>query len=166
MDQQQDASECYIHIVYVLKKKAFAERREYLKLPKSTLQTQFAHGAKSDMESDFKFETEYLLDCCIPNKPPGEIIFLEECLTDYFTNIVQIRRPLSTPGDVTPSPNYQTKPRLTPSSSYIQDPSSSSAPPPYTDDGNRFYGSDEKAILKESLSSQEGNVPAWQARIH
>src|SRR5271169_7115659 len=88
------------------------DESEYLKLPKSTLQTQFAHGAKSDLESDFKFKTEYLLDCSIPNKPLHEPVFLEECLSEYFTNIVQVRRQLSTPGDQTPRINYHTKPRL------------------------------------------------------
>ena len=133
---------------------------EYLKLPKSTLQTQFAHGAKSDIDSDFKFETEYLLDCSIPDKPPGHPIFLEECLSAYFTNIVQVRRKLTTPGNQTPSVNYTTKPSLYPSSSYS---SSSGAPPPYVGDGNEYYGGDEKASLKANMQSQERNVTAWQA---
>lgn len=140
----------------------FYWQSEYLKLPKSTLQTQFAHGAKSDVESDFKFETEYLLDCSIPNKPPGQPIFLEECLFDYFTNIVQVRRELSTSADLIPTPNYATKPRLSSVSSYSQ---SSSTPPPYSGDGNGFYGVDEKAALKKSLHAQERNVSAWQVYL-
>jgi hypothetical protein len=138
---------------------------EYLKLPKSTLQTQFAHGAKSDLESDFKFETEYLLDCSIPNKPPHEPVFLEECLSEYFTNIVQVRRQLSTPGDMTPGINYHTKPRLSTGSSYSPGPSTPGSPPPYTGDGNGFYGVDEKAALKKSFQEQERNVAAWQVRV-
>jgi hypothetical protein len=133
--------------------------REYLKLPKSTLRTQFAHGAKSDIDSDFKFETEYLLDCSIPDKPPGHAIFLEECLAAYFTNIVQVRRKLATPGDQTPNVNYTTKPNLYPTSSSS---ASSSAPPPYVGDGNGYYGGDEKASLKANMQIQERNVTAWQ----
>lgn len=132
-------------------------------MPKSTLQTQFAHGAKSNLESDFKFETEYLLDCSIPNKPPGQSIFLEECLFDYFTNIVQVRRELSTPGDLTPMPNFATKPRWSSASSISH---SVSAPPPYSGDGNGFYGVDEKAVLKQSLQKQERNIAAWQVNLN
>src|SRR5208282_5255249 len=94
-----------------------------------------------------------------PNKPPGHPIFLEECLFDYFTNIVQVRRELSTSGDVTPMPNYATKPLLSSASSYSQ---SSSSPPPYVGNGNGFYGIDEKAALKKSSHTQERNVAAWQ----
>lgn len=133
---------------------------EYLKLPKSTLQTSVAHGAKSDLDSDFKFETEYLLDCSIPDKPPGHTILLEECLADYFTNIVQVRRQLATtPGDQSPSINYWSKPNLNPSSSYSGSPG---APPPYMGDGQGYYGGDEKANLKSSMQTQERNVTAWQ----
>ena len=167
-DQQQDASECYIHIVYLATFPLQTDASEYLKLPKSTLQTQFAHGAKSDLESDFKFETEYLLDCSIPNKPPYEPVFLEECLSEYFTNIVQVRRQLSTPGDVTPRINYHTKPSPSSRSSYSlgsSAPGSSSAPPPYAGDGNGFYGVDEKAALKKSYQEQERNVAAWQVPV-
>jgi hypothetical protein len=141
---------------------------EYLKLPKSTLETHFAHGGQSDLESDFKFETEYLLDCSIPNKPPNQPVFLEECLSDYFTNIVQLRRQLGTPGDLTPNHrsgtpavNYKTKPNLIPERSDSR-PSSSSAPPPYSGNGNGFYGADEKAALKRAQQNQESNVTAWQ----
>jgi hypothetical protein len=134
---------------------------EYLKLPKSTLKTQLAHGAKSDVESDFKFETEYLLDCSIPNKPPGEPIFLEDCLFDYFTNIVQVRRELSTPGDQSLKINYDTKPHLSSSSSYSQ-----ASPPPYVGNGNGFYGGDEKAALKAVLQPQTRNVVAWQVLLY
>ena len=135
-----------------LQTKKPTNQSQYLKLPKSTLQTQFAHGAQSDVESDFKFETEYLLDCSIPNKPPGQWIFLEECLSDYFTNIVQVRRKVS------PMPNYFTKPHLSPSSY----PEPSLEPPPYSGGGNSFSGIDEKAALKKSLAKEEGNVAAWQ----
>src|SRR5271155_5599046 len=93
---------------------------EYLKLPKSTLQTQFAHGAKSDLESDFRFETEYLLDCSIPNKPPGQAIFLEECLFNYFTNIVHLRREVFNFGDRQPAANYGTEPSSSSTSPYHQ----------------------------------------------
>jgi hypothetical protein len=143
----------------VLQRFKISHPREYLKLPKSTLQTQFAHGAKSDIDSDFKFETEYLLDCSIPDKPPGQAIFLEECLTAYFTNIVQVRRKLATPGDQTPNITYSTKPNLYPASSYS---SSSNAPPPYIGDGNGYYSGDEKASPKANMQTQEGNVAAWQ----
>jgi hypothetical protein len=53
-------------------------------------------------------------------------------------------------------------------SSYLPTPSASAdgAPPPYTDDGKGFYGSDEKAKLRASLQTpgplQERNVAAWQ----
>lgn len=137
-----------------------SDKSEYLKLPKSTLQTQFAHGAKSNLESDFKFETEYLLDCSIPDKPPGVPIFLEECLSNYFTNVVQVRRELFTPGDQTPMVNYLTKPNLSSSSSNSQ-----ATPPPYVGDGNGFYGVEEKAVLKQSLQPQERNVAAWQVYL-
>ena len=163
MDQQQDASECYIHMVYYIVLK-FTHDSEALRLPKTTLQTQFEHGARRDIESDHKFETEYLLDCSIPNKPPGDAIWLEECLTDYFTNIVEVRRKLTaTPGDITPAINYAAKPGA--SSSYISSSSFADELPPYSDDGRGFYGSDEKARLKASLQvpgSQERNVAAWQ----
>lgn len=138
-----------------------SNKSEYLKLPKSTLQTQFAHGAKSNVESDFKFETEYLLDCSIPNKPPGQHVFLEDCLFDYFTNIVQVRRELATPGDQTPMVNYLTKPRLSLASSSSQ----GGAPPPYEGDGNGFVWGDEKAALKKSFQTQERNVSAWQVYL-
>jgi hypothetical protein len=134
---------------------------EYLRLPKSTLKTHLAHGAKSDVESDFKFETEYLLDCSIPNKPPEELIFLEDCLFEYFTNIVQVRRELSTPGDQSPKINYHTKPRLSSSLSYSQ-----ATPPPYVGNGNGFYGGDEKAALKAVLQPQTRNVAAWQVSLY
>ena len=137
---------------------------EYLKLPKSTLQCQLAHGAKTDMESDFKFETEYLLACSIPNKPPNEAIFLEDCLFDYFTNIVQVKRQLSAPGNFKPSPNYDTKPSVSPFLA-TSNPSSSNStpPPPYTESRNGFYGSNEKAAAsKKSIYGGESNVPAWQ----
>jgi hypothetical protein len=131
------------------------------------LQTQFAHGAKSDVESDFKFETEYLFDCAIPNKPPGQAIYLQDCLFDYFTNIVEVRRQLLTPGDFAPKVNYNTKPRFSTSSSSSSSSSSSrfanqSPPPPYVGSGSGFYGVDEKAALKKSLQVQEGNIAAWQ----
>lgn len=151
---------------------------EYLRLPKSTLQTQFAHGAKSDIESDFNFETEYLIACSIPEKPPGETILLQECLADYFTNIVQVRRQLVTPAEekassnawpAPPAPvNYSTKPTLYPSPSYSSSSggayassSADDALPPYTGNGNGFYG-DEKALMKKSYQTQERNVAAWQ----
>ena len=133
------------------------DKSEYLKLPKSTLQTQLAHGAKSDADSDFKIETEYLLDCSIPNKPPGETIFLEDCLYDYFTNIVQVRREFVTLGDQGPMINYYTKPNFPSSPSYSQ-----ANPPPYVGDGNGFYGADEKAALRKSLQPQQKNITAWQ----
>ena len=142
-------------------------KSDALKMPKSTLQTHITHGAKSDLNSDFKFETEYLLNCSIPNKPPHEVVFLGECLSEYFTNIVQVRRKL-TPGGKAPSINYATKPMLHPPSLY---PSSSSPtfsrpsrtpPPPYTGNGNGFYG-DEK---KKAFGQQEGNVAAWQVHHH
>lgn len=161
MNQQQDASECYMHIVYGFPVISLISS-ELLKLPKSTLQTQFAHGAKSDVNSDHKFETEYLLDCSIPNKPPGEAIFLEECLFEYFTNIVQVRRQLTTPGDSTPSINYSTKPKMDSSGTYSP---ASLSPPPYQGNGNGFFGVDEKAAMKGSLHPQETNVPAWQVRF-
>jgi hypothetical protein len=109
------------------------------------------------VDSDFKFETEYLLDCSIPNKPPGEIIFLEDCLYDYFTNVVQVRRELFTLGDQGPMINRHTKPNFSLSPSYSQ-----ANPPPYVGDGNGFYGVDEKAALKKSLQPQQSNVTAWQ----
>jgi hypothetical protein len=149
------------------------ENSEYLRLPKSTLQTQVAHGAKSDLESDFNFETEYLIACSIPNKPPGEAILLQECLADYFTNIVQVRRQLLTPVEERPPPpmglvNYSTKPNLYPSSSYVSSSEMSSSslmpPPPYTGNGNGFYG-DEKAGLKRTYQTQERNVAAWQVSL-
>jgi hypothetical protein len=115
------------------------------------------------VESDFKFETEYLLDCSIPNKPPQEPVFLEECLQDYFTNIVQVRRQLGTPAVQTPSVNYSTKPRLNPSSSYMASPAGD-APPPYVGDGNGYFG-DEKAALKQKMPIREGNVNAWQVNL-
>ena len=138
---------------------------EYLRLPKSTLQTQVAHGAKSDLESDFNFETEYLLDCSIPNKPPGEAIFLQECLADYFTNIVQVRRQLVTPADERPPLNYSTKPFYTPSSwsSGAGAGAGGDELPPYMGDGNGFYGDEKK---KKSFSQvQERNVAAWQVSL-
>jgi hypothetical protein len=119
---------------------------EYLKLPKSTLQTQFAHGAKQNLESDFKFETEYLLDCSIPPVPPGAPIFLKDCLYDYFTNIVQVRRQLATPA---PTPNFSTKP-------FFRE-----GLPAYEGDGNGFYGKDKKRV--EIV--EERNVAAWQVPL-
>jgi hypothetical protein len=123
-----------------------SDSREYLKLPKSTLQTQFAHGAKQNLESDFKFETEYLLDCSIPPTPPGAPIFLKDCLYDYFTNIVQVRRQLFTPA---PTPNFSTKPFF---------PAGGSGFPAYEGDGNGFYGNEKKRV--EIV--EERNVAAWQ----
>jgi len=148
-----------------------------LKLPKSTLQTQFAHGAQSDVESDFNFETEYLLDCSIPATPLGEPIFLKDCLYDYFTNIVQVRRQLlTTPAEqrtrssAAPTPNYSTKPFSSAdartSFSGAASSSSSGAPPPYVGDGNGVYGSDEKATLKKAEIFEERNVAAWQVSPH
>jgi len=169
MDQQQDASECYIHMVYDLVESS-SDVREALRLPKTTLQTQVEHGAKKDVEYDHKLETEYLLDCSIPNKPPGDAVWLEECLANYFTNIVEVRRRLSSiPGDISPPINYATHPRasIASTSSYFPQPSVGDAPPPYPDNGQgRSYGGDEKAKLKESLEDpgplQERNVAAWQ----
>jgi hypothetical protein len=143
---------------------AYIHGSEYLRLPKSTLQTQVAHGAKSDLESDFNFETEYLLDCSIPNKPPGEAIFLQECLADYFTNIVQVRRKLVIPAEERPSLNYSTKPFYSPTS---WSSSSGSGPggdelPPYMGDGNGFYGAEKK---KSYSQVQERNVAAWQVSL-
>lgn len=173
MDQQQDASECYLHIAYFYSPSSLPLyiydinccNSEYLKLPKSTLQTQFAHGAKSDLESDFNLETEYLIACSIPNKPPREHILLQECLADYFTNIVQVRRQLVSPAEERYPPaviNYSTKPNLyPPAASYASSSSSGMSPPPYTGDGNGFYG-DEKGKLKKTYQTQERNVAAWQ----
>jgi len=66
---------------------------------------------------------------------------------------------------MSPSINYSTKPNA--SSTSFPPPGAAGAPPPYTDDGKGFYGSDEKAKLKASLqvpgpSQQERNVAAWQ----
>jgi hypothetical protein len=94
------------------------------------------------LESDFKFETEYLLDCSIPPAPPGAPIFLKDCLYDYFTNVVQVRRQLSTP-----TPNYSTKPFF-----------GAGALPAYEGDGNGFYGNEKKRV--EIV--EERNVAAWQ----
>jgi len=101
------------------------------------------------VESDYKLETEYLLDCAIPNKPPGDIIFLQECLANYFTNIVQVRRRM----EQNPQPNYWTKP-----TSYGM--SSMDPPPPYVADGNGFYGNEKGAT--KAPATQERNVAAWQ----
>src|SRR5947207_8883967 len=143
----------------------FIYNSECLRLPKSTLQTQVAHGAKSDLESDFNFETEYLLDCSIPNKPPGEAIFLQECLADYFTNVVQVRRQLVIPADERPPLNYSTKPFYTtsPWSSDSGGGGRGDELPPYMGDGNGFYGDEKKKSFSEV---QERNVAAWQVACH
>jgi hypothetical protein len=60
-------------------------------------------------------------------------------------------------------PNYATKPRLSLVTSKSQ---SSSAPPPYAGDGNGFYGVDEKAAVKNSSSTQERTVAAWQVHLN
>jgi hypothetical protein len=97
------------------------------------------------------------LNCPIPNKPPGETIRLEECLADYFTNIVEVRRQLErSVSNENTSSNY--------SSSHPS--SSSDAPPSYTGSGHGFYGVDEKAALKKGFSTQERNVRAWQVSEH
>jgi hypothetical protein len=130
------------------------------------LQTTFAHGGKSDLDSDFKFETEYLLNCPIPNKQAWEAIWLQDCLADYFTNIVQVRRQFGTSGDQSPMVNYGTKPRVNPSwGNNGQEASSSSELPPYAGNGNSFYGVDEKTALKNA-QADEGNVSAWQVPLH
>jgi hypothetical protein len=57
-----------------------------------------------------------------------------------------------------PRINYATKPAAYSSTS------SSSEPPPYSGNGNGFYGVDEKAALKKTLKSQESDVAAWQVK--
>lgn len=78
---QQDASEAYSFIT------------DQLALPMLTLKMDLFHSGKEDSKSDHKLVEERVIEVPVPAQPDdGHSISLEDCLTTYFDNRVEVYR--------------------------------------------------------------------------
>ncbi|KAL8685142.1 MAG: hypothetical protein Q9218_007949 [Villophora microphyllina] len=78
---QQDASEAFSFIA------------EKLNLPLITLKVDIFHAGKVEDGSDHKFVSERLLEVAVPeDHSDGSTITLEDCLTTYFNNRIEVKR--------------------------------------------------------------------------
>ena len=78
---QQDASEAYSFIT------------DQLALPMLTLKMDLFHSGKEDANSDHKLVHERVIEVPVPAQPDdGHSITLEDCLTTYFDNRVEVNR--------------------------------------------------------------------------
>ena len=78
---QQDASEAYSFIT------------DQLALPMLTLKMDLFHSGKEDTKSDHRLVEERVIEVPVPAQPDnGHSISLEDCLTTYFDNRVEVYR--------------------------------------------------------------------------
>lgn len=79
--RQQDASEAYSFIT------------DQLALPMLSLRMDLFHSGKEDASSDHKVVHERVIEVPVPAQPEdGHNITLEDCLTTYFDNKVEVNR--------------------------------------------------------------------------
>lgn len=79
--EQQDASEAFTFIT------------DKLNLPLLTLKMDLQHGGKEAVDDDHRFVNERLLSIALP-PDKGEVVHLADCLEDYFSDKVEVRREL------------------------------------------------------------------------